>query len=113
MGTLGSLAHLCTLSHQVYVSSQEEILKVLELGQTLRATSSTNINEQSSRSHALFMLTVSQKDTATLHIRRGKLVLVRAPFRAGRSIGADLCVRDDGAPSMKRLETGLTATCVH
>jgi kinesin family member 5 len=61
----------------VYVGSQEEIIKVIELGQTLRTTSATRMNEESSRSHALFMLTVTQKNTETLHIRRGKLVLVR------------------------------------
>lgn len=57
----------------MYVGSREEILKVLELGQALRATSATRMNEESSRSHALLLLTVTQKNTETLHIRRGKL----------------------------------------
>lgn len=48
-------------------------MKLLELGRTLRATSSTLMNAESSRSHALLFVTVTQKDVTTLHVRRGKL----------------------------------------
>jgi hypothetical protein len=34
------------------------------------------MNEESSRSHTVLLLTVTQKNTETLHVRRGKLVLV-------------------------------------
>lgn len=57
----------------VYVSSRAEVMKLLELGRTLRATSSTLMNAESSRSHALLFVTVTQKDVTTLHVRRGKL----------------------------------------
>ncbi len=61
---------------EVFVTCQAELLKLLEVGQTVRATSATRMNEESSRSHALLLLTVTQKNTETLHVRRGKLVLV-------------------------------------
>lgn len=61
---------------EVFVQSQAEILKVIEAGQLGRMTAATRMNEESSRSHALLLLTVTQKNTETLHIRRGKLTLV-------------------------------------
>ena len=61
---------------EVYVTSCEEVFKVLEMGQALRATSSTRMNAESSRSHALLLLWVTQKDTSTGHIKKGRLVLV-------------------------------------
>jgi kinesin family protein 5 len=61
---------------EVFVQSQAEILKVIEAGQLGRMTAATRMNEESSRSHALLLLTVTQKNTETFHIRRGKLTLV-------------------------------------
>ena len=56
-----------------------EIERVLTKGRQNRAVGATNMNEHSSRSHAIFMITIehSEKDTAGIeHIRVGKLNLV-------------------------------------
>uniref|UniRef100_A0AC34FGW0 Kinesin motor domain-containing protein n=1 Tax=Panagrolaimus sp. ES5 TaxID=591445 RepID=A0AC34FGW0_9BILA len=59
--------------------SVEEILQVMQLGNSHRSTGKTNMNEHSSRSHAIFMITIecSQPDvTGKDHIRVGRLNLV-------------------------------------
>lgn len=61
---------------EVFAATQAEILKVIEAGQLGRMTAATRMNEESSRSHALLLLTVTQKNTATNHVRRGRLTLV-------------------------------------
>ena len=48
-------------AESVYVSTPDEIYDLLSRGNGGRATSSTNMNEQSSRSHAVFILTVEQQ----------------------------------------------------
>ncbi|KAH9420263.1 Kinesin-like protein kif3c, partial [Dermatophagoides pteronyssinus] len=57
-----------------------EIERVLAKGRQNRAVGATNMNEHSSRSHAIFMITVEhiEKDSsmATEHVRVGKLNLV-------------------------------------
>ena len=47
-------------AEKVYVGSDEEIFDLLQRGNAARATSSTRMNEQSSRSHAVFILSVKQ-----------------------------------------------------
>ncbi|ONK70321.1 uncharacterized protein A4U43_C05F32520 [Asparagus officinalis] len=47
-------------STEVYVSSQKEMAACLEQGSFSRATGSTNMNNQSSRSHAIFTITLEQ-----------------------------------------------------
>jgi kinesin family protein 5 len=47
-------------AEKVYVGSDEEIFDLLQRGNAARATSSTKMNEQSSRSHAVFILSVKQ-----------------------------------------------------
>jgi kinesin family protein 5 len=44
-----------------YVSSESDVYELLMLGEKSRATSSTNMNAVSSRSHSLFILTLTQK----------------------------------------------------
>ena len=46
------------------VSTKEEIISKLVEGDRRRATASTNMNKQSSRSHAIFRLTVESRDIA-------------------------------------------------
>ncbi|KAL6746535.1 hypothetical protein V8C86DRAFT_2939694 [Haematococcus lacustris] len=43
------------------VTSQEEMAAVLEMGTLCRATASTNMNSRSSRSHAIFSITLEQR----------------------------------------------------
>ena len=59
-----------------YVTSPEEIFDALKEGASNRATSATNMNEHSSRSHAVFLLTVQQKNCTTGTLKTGKLYLV-------------------------------------
>uniref|UniRef100_A0ABM5F8U9 Kinesin-like protein n=1 Tax=Pogona vitticeps TaxID=103695 RepID=A0ABM5F8U9_9SAUR len=57
----------------------KEIEHVMNLGNQARAVGSTNMNEQSSRSHAIFVITVECSETGPDgqdHIRVGKLNLV-------------------------------------
>ncbi|GBG29348.1 Kinesin-related protein 3 [Hondaea fermentalgiana] len=64
-------------AEEVYVSSAKELLKVAAKGNASRAIASTRMNQDSSRSHSVFMITVSQRKTqSTLLSRTGKLFLV-------------------------------------
>ncbi|XP_069031150.1 kinesin-like protein KIFC3 isoform X2 [Embiotoca jacksoni] len=58
------------------VQSPEDIIRVFELGHMNRATACTNLNEHSSRSHALLIITVSGFNAATGNRTQGKLNLV-------------------------------------
>ena len=59
-----------------YVTSHEELLNIMALGAENRATAATGMNEGSSRSHSVFTITVSQRDTSNATSKSGKLVLV-------------------------------------
>ncbi|XP_036399325.1 kinesin-like protein KIFC3 isoform X2 [Megalops cyprinoides] len=58
------------------VQSAEDINRVFELGHMNRATACTNLNEHSSRSHALLIITVSGFNSSTGNRTSGKLNLV-------------------------------------
>ncbi|XP_052335035.1 kinesin-like protein KIFC3 isoform X1 [Oncorhynchus keta] len=58
------------------VQSPEDINRVFELGHMNRATACTNLNEHSSRSHALLIITVAGINFSTGHRTQGKLNLV-------------------------------------
>ncbi|KAG7333048.1 hypothetical protein KOW79_003183 [Hemibagrus wyckioides] len=58
------------------VKSVEDINKVFELGHMNRATACTNLNEHSSRSHALLIINVAGFNPSTGHRTSGKLNLV-------------------------------------
>ena len=59
-----------------YVTSQDELLGIMQSGAVNRATAATGMNEGSSRSHSVFSITVSQRDVSTSTSKAGKLVLV-------------------------------------
>ncbi|XP_043959346.1 kinesin-like protein KIFC3 isoform X2 [Gambusia affinis] len=61
---------------EIAVQSPEDINRVFELGRVNRATACTNLNEHSSRSHALLIITVSGLNTTTGTRTQGKLNLV-------------------------------------
>jgi kinesin family protein 5 len=50
---------------EVYVSSAEQMKQVHKSGAENRTMAATRMNERSSRSHSIFVLYVSQKDTKT------------------------------------------------
>ena len=58
------------------VSSQDEVLKLMALGNNNRMVASTGMNERSSRSHSIFLITLSRKHCVTLDSTTGKLFLV-------------------------------------
>ncbi|KAG5519572.1 hypothetical protein PMAC_001727 [Pneumocystis sp. 'macacae'] len=61
---------------EVYVSSLAEIYQIIKKGNQIRAAASTNVNAESSRSHAIFCITVTQKNLETENIKSGQLFLV-------------------------------------
>ena len=61
---------------EVYVSSIEEVYQILERGGMARVVAATNMNQESSRSHAIFVVTVSQKNVENGSAKSGQLFLV-------------------------------------
>ena len=61
---------------EVYISSETEVYDLMKLGNSNRSIASTNMNAESSRSHSLFILTVTQNNTADLSCKVGRLYLV-------------------------------------
>lgn len=59
-----------------YVTCESELLDVMAAGAMNRATAATGMNEGSSRSHSVFMVTVSQRNLENNSLRSGKLFLV-------------------------------------
>lgn len=61
---------------EFYVGSVEEVYHVLERGGQSRAVAATNMNQESSRSHSIFVIEVTQKNVETGSARSGRLFLV-------------------------------------
>ncbi|QKX64522.1 uncharacterized protein TRUGW13939_11697 [Talaromyces rugulosus] len=61
---------------EIYVSSVEEVYEVMRRGGAARAVSATNMNQESSRSHSIFVITVTQKNVETGSAKSGQLFLV-------------------------------------
>jgi kinesin family member 5 len=61
---------------EVYVAEVAEVYTAMHLGQQSRVTTSTNMNEESSRSHSIFLVTINQKDVNTGSQKSGMLYLV-------------------------------------
>lgn len=59
-----------------YVQCEQEIFDAMRAGHYNRAMAVTNMNEHSSRSHLIFMLTLEQKNTIDRTLKVGKLHLV-------------------------------------
>ena len=59
-----------------YVSSREEVYHLMRLGSSNREVGSTQMNSGSSRSHSIFILTVTQTSLADFSSKTGKLFLV-------------------------------------
>ncbi|KAK9452750.1 P-loop containing nucleoside triphosphate hydrolase protein [Dipodascopsis uninucleata] len=62
--------------NEIYVSSVQEVFDVMRQGANTRTVASTNMNQESSRSHSIFALAVSQKNTETGSSKAGQLFLV-------------------------------------
>ena len=59
-----------------YVGSPSDVLNLLEMGSANRAQAATNMNEHSSRSHSIFILTINQTNKKEGFSKIGKLYLV-------------------------------------
>jgi kinesin family protein 5 len=59
-----------------YVGNANEVYEIMRQGGNTRATSSTNMNSESSRSHSIFVITISQRHTETGTQKTGSLFLV-------------------------------------
>ena len=61
---------------EIYVSSVQEVYEVMRRGGTARAVAATNMNQESSRSHSIFVVTITQKNIETGSAKSGQLFLV-------------------------------------
>nr|CAG4710584.1 unnamed protein product [Naegleria fowleri] len=61
---------------ELYVSSEEEVLRLIKIGGKNKKISSTKMNRDSSRSHTIFSMTVTQHDTKKGQKISSKLYLV-------------------------------------
>jgi kinesin family protein 5 len=61
---------------EVYVSSVAEVYEVMRRGGNARAVAATNMNQESSRSHSIFVVTITQKNLETGSMKSGQLFLV-------------------------------------
>lgn len=61
---------------EIYVSCVQEVYEVMRRGGAARATAATNMNQESSRSHSIFVITITQKNVETGSAKSGQLFLV-------------------------------------
>ncbi|PGH23565.1 kinesin heavy chain [Polytolypa hystricis UAMH7299] len=61
---------------EIYVSSVQEVYEVMRRGGAARAVAATNMNQESSRSHSIFVITITQKNVETQSSKSGQLFLV-------------------------------------
>lgn len=61
---------------EIYVSSVQEVYEVMRRGGATRAVAATNMNQESSRSHSIFVITITQKNVETGSAKSGQLFLV-------------------------------------
>lgn len=61
---------------EIYVSSVQEVYEVMRRGDASRKVASTNMNQESSRSHSIFVVTITQKNVETGSAKSGQLFLV-------------------------------------
>lgn len=62
--------------HSVHCKNVDEMLNVMAQGNKNRTTGRTNMNEHSSRSHAIFMIKIEMCDLDTNKVKVGKLNLI-------------------------------------
>ena len=62
--------------HEFYVANVGEVYMILDKGGQSRAVAATNMNQESSRSHSIFVIEVTQKNMESGTARSGRLFLV-------------------------------------
>lgn len=53
-----------------------EVLSIMRMGNDNRSIGVTDMNQQSSRSHSIFIITITQSSSIDLSVKTGKLYLV-------------------------------------
>jgi kinesin family protein 5 len=61
---------------ETYVGEDLEIFEVMKVGNENRAIGATDMNKQSSRSHSIFIMTITQRNSSDFSTKTGKLYLV-------------------------------------
>jgi len=91
---------------EVVVSSKEEMKTLMEQGSHRRHVSATGMNEESSRSHAIFMITCAQKCRKDGTMKTGKIFLVDL---AGSEMVSKTGVQDKRLEEAKHINKSLSA----
>ena len=91
---------------EVVVKRDGELKKVLSRGSHKRHVSATGMNEESSRSHAICMISVAQKDRMDLTVKTGKLFLVDL---AGSEMVSKTGATDQRLEEAKQINKSLSA----
>ncbi|CDW78179.1 kinesin heavy chain [Stylonychia lemnae] len=61
---------------ETYVGDEDEVYDIMKVGNENRAIGVTDMNKQSSRSHSIFIMTITQTNNADFSTKTGKLFLV-------------------------------------
>jgi kinesin family member 5 len=61
---------------EIFVSNVQEVYEVMRRGASSRAVAATNMNQESSRSHSIFVINIQQKNVETGSAKSGQLFLV-------------------------------------
>lgn len=61
---------------ELFMQDTEEVMEVMRSGALRRSVASTNMNDISSRSHSVFVMEITQKDTIKGGVKSGRLYLV-------------------------------------
>ncbi|KAJ3324447.1 hypothetical protein HDV06_006858 [Boothiomyces sp. JEL0866] len=61
---------------EIFVGSVDDVYEAMRRGQTARVVANTNMNAESSRSHSIFVLQITQKNLQTGSVKTGRLSLV-------------------------------------
>ena len=91
---------------EIVVNSDIELLKILEKGSHKRHVSGTSMNVESSRSHAICMISLAAKNTSSLTIKTGKLFLVDL---AGSEMVKKTGATDQRLQEAKQINKSLTS----
>lgn len=59
-----------------YIAAGEEVYDIMQIGNSNRSVASTKMNAESSRSHSMFAMTITQTNREDLSVKSGKLFLV-------------------------------------
>jgi kinesin family member 5 len=91
---------------EYYVTSVDEVLTLMAQGSDNRATAATGMNAGSSRSHSLFIVTLTQKNSVTGEALKGKLYLIDL---AGSETVSKTGVSGQQLEELKKINKSLSA----